>query len=149
MASKINFFNEGELTLIPFRKGKCRDIALDIFESNNKSLKYINVILCDDEYLLNINKTYLNHDYLTDIITFDDGEEKVGSDIFISLDRIRDNATRLNIESTTEFMRVFIHGCLHLCGLKDKSLPDQKKMRSQEDYYLIKSGFEIKNPVKS
>jgi len=132
MASKINFFNEGDLKLIPFRKGNCREIALD-------------VILCDDAYLLDINKNYLNHDYLTDIITFDDGEDRVGSDIFISLDRIRDNASKLNIDPTTEFMRVFIHGCLHLCGLKDKTSADQKKMRSQEDYFLTKSGFEINN----
>lgn len=145
MASKINFFNEGGLKLIPFRKGNCREIALEIFENHDKLLNYINVILCDDAYLLDINKNYLNHDYLTDIITFDDGEDRVGSDIFISLDRIRDNASKLNIDPTTEFMRVFIHGCLHLCGLKDKTSADQKKMRSQEDYFLTKSGFEINN----
>ncbi len=98
----------------------------------------INVILCSDEFLLDLNKTHLDHDYYTDIITFDYCEPPVLSgDLFISVDRVKDNAADLNIPFVDELHRVSIHGFLHLCGLSDKSPEDVLKMRSSEDAMLL------------
>lgn len=98
----------------------------------------INYIFCSDEHLLGINKEYLQHDYYTDIITFDmsDSEEVVSADIFVSLDRVRDNAAELGVEESEELHRVMIHGVLHLCGYGDKTEQEQKEMRSAENQYL-------------
>ena len=99
----------------------------------------INYILCDDEYLLEINRQYLDHDYYTDIITFDYCKGKIISgDIFLSLQRVLDNASMLETKQEEELNRVLAHGILHLCGYKDKSEEEQKTMRSKEDYYIGK-----------
>ncbi|MCT4180332.1 rRNA maturation RNase YbeY [Elizabethkingia anophelis] len=99
----------------------------------------INYILCDDEYLLEINRQYLNHDYYTDIITFDYCKGKIISgDIFLSLQRVLDNASMLETKQEEELNRVLAHGILHLCGYKDKTEEEQKTMRSKEDYYIGK-----------
>lgn len=102
--------------------------------SEGKKEGEINFIFCDDDYLVEINQQYLNHDTLTDIISFDYsvGNELHG-DIFISIERVRDNATDYNVAFDEELKRVMIHGVLHLCGFKDKSVEDQKKMRKKED----------------
>lgn len=142
MQRKIHFFNESNSDSISFLKKDFRQIAQKIFIDYNIKVNYINVIFCDDEYLLIINQSYLDHDTYTDIITFDDGAEKKGSDMFISLDRIRENALKENLKPELELKRVFIHGCLHLCGLKDKTLVQKKKMRTLEEHYLYQK-FEI------
>ena len=99
----------------------------------------INYILCDDEYLLEINRQYLDHDYYTDIITFDYCKGKIISgDIFLSLQRVLDNASMLETKQEEELNRVLAHGILHLCGYKDKTEAEQKIMRSKEDYYIQK-----------
>ncbi|WP_288789873.1 rRNA maturation RNase YbeY [uncultured Elizabethkingia sp.] len=99
----------------------------------------INYILCDDEYLLEINRQYLDHDYYTDIITFDYCKGKIISgDIFLSLQRVLDNASMLETKLEEELNRVLAHGILHLCGYKDKTEEEQKIMRSKEDYYIEK-----------
>ncbi|AQX04368.1 rRNA maturation RNase YbeY [Elizabethkingia meningoseptica] len=99
----------------------------------------INYILCDDEYLLEINKQYLDHDYYTDIITFDYCKGKIISgDIFLSLQRVLDNASMLETKQEEELNRVLAHGILHLCGYKDKTEGEQKLMRSKEDFYIGK-----------
>ncbi|HAY3550848.1 rRNA maturation RNase YbeY [Elizabethkingia meningoseptica] len=99
----------------------------------------INYILCDDEYLLEINKQYLDHDYYTDIITFDYCKGKIISgDIFLSLQRVLDNASMLETKQEEELNRVLAHGILHLCGYKDKTEEEQKLMRSKEDFYIGK-----------
>ncbi|MCT4235511.1 rRNA maturation RNase YbeY [Elizabethkingia anophelis] len=99
----------------------------------------INYILCDDEYLLEINRQYLDHDYYTDIITFDYCKGKIISgDIFLSLQRVLDNASMLETKQEEELNRVLAHGILHLCGYKDKTEEEQKTMRSKEDYYIGK-----------
>ncbi|HIB8180563.1 TPA: rRNA maturation RNase YbeY [Elizabethkingia anophelis] len=99
----------------------------------------INYILCNDEYLLEINRQYLDHDYYTDIITFDYCKGKIISgDIFLSLQRVLDNASMLETKQEEEINRVLAHGILHLCGYKDKTEEEQKTMRSKEDYYIGK-----------
>lgn len=102
--------------------------------SEEKELGEVSYIFCDDEYLLEINKQYLNHDTLTDIISFDYTEDNIISgDIFISLERVRDNAVDLNTTFDEELKRVMIHGILHYCGYKDKSAKEELLMRSKED----------------
>lgn len=113
----------------------------DVIEKHGKSVGSINYIFCSDEYLLGINKQYLNHDYYTDVITFDDCEDnKVAGDIYISVERVAENA---NTYSTgdTEIFRVIIHAILHLLGLKDKDPEDEKIMRAAEDECLAMDSF--------
>jgi probable rRNA maturation factor len=102
--------------------------------SENKKEGDINYIFCDDEYLLQINQQYLNHDTLTDIISFDYsvGNELHG-DIFISTERVHENALDYNVTFEEELKRVLVHGVLHYCGYKDKSEDDEKLMRLKED----------------
>lgn len=98
----------------------------------------LNYIFCSDEYLLEINRTHLQHDYYTDIITFDNSDEPntLEGDIFISLDRVKDNARSLNVNYQEEFRRVIIHGVLHLLGQADKTEAEAKEMRRKEDACL-------------
>lgn len=104
------------------------------------------VVFCSDEHLLDMNKQYLDHDYYTDIITFDYTEDNVVSgDLFISVDRVSENASDLNVEFTDELHRVCVHGLLHLCGLKDKSTDDEQKMREAEDSALKLRVFHVKH----
>ena len=92
---------------------------------------------CSDEYLLQINIEHLNHDFYTDVITFELNEDKtIIGDIYISIDRVKDNAKQNSKTFTNELMRVLIHGVLHLCGYKDKTKKDAATMREKEDYYL-------------
>lgn len=111
----------------------------------NKELKQLgdlSVIFCSDNYLLDMNKQYLNHDYYTDIITFDYVENDIISgDLFISLDRIKDNAQQLNVELVKEVYRVVFHGVLHLIGYKDKKPEEQDLMTQKENFYLSEVDF--------
>lgn len=108
-----------------------------IILSEAKKLGEINYIFCDDEYLLKVNQDYLQHDYYTDIITFDYVKGKtISGEIFVSLQRISDNASNLSKDYEEELKRVLAHGILHLCGYKDKTEEEQKQMRTKEDYYL-------------
>ncbi|WP_172915919.1 rRNA maturation RNase YbeY [Capnocytophaga canimorsus] len=105
-----------------------------IIASEEKELGELNYIFCDDNYLHQINVQYLDHDTLTDIITFDYTEEQIISgDIFISVERVADNAKDFNVDFQTELLRVMAHGVLHLCGYKDKSDAESKQMRSKEE----------------
>jgi len=109
----------------------------DLIISENKKLGDINYIFCDDEYLLKVNQDYLDHDYYTDIITFDYVKGKtISGDIFVSLPRILDNASTLSQDSEKEFRRVLAHGILHLCGYKDKTQEEESTMRQKEDFYI-------------
>lgn len=105
-----------------------------VIESENKKEGEINYIFCDDEYLHKINMEYLQHDDLTDIISFDYcvGNE-INGDIFISVERVAENAKDYDVALETELLRVMAHGILHYCGYKDKSEEDSAKMRSKED----------------
>lgn len=104
----------------------------------------VSYILCSDEYLLNINKQFLNHDYYTDVITFDYVSDKtISGDIFISIDRIVENAKLYSVSCETELFRVMIHGVLHLIGYDDLTEEEEKIIHAKEDYYLnvLKSKF--------
>ncbi|MFK8265054.1 rRNA maturation RNase YbeY [Capnocytophaga cynodegmi] len=105
-----------------------------IIASEEKELGELNYIFCDDNYLHQINVQYLDHDTLTDIITFDYTQEQIISgDIFISVERVSDNAKDFNVDFQTELLRVMAHGVLHLCGYKDKSDAESNQMRSKEE----------------
>jgi len=106
----------------------------EVIKSELKSEGEINYIFCDDDYLLEINKQYLDHDTLTDIISFDYsvGNELHG-DIFISIQRVKENASDFNVSFDEELKRVMVHGVLHYCGYKDKSEKDESLMRQKED----------------
>ncbi|RKS96574.1 rRNA maturation RNase YbeY [Chryseobacterium defluvii] len=111
----------------------------DIILSEEKKPGEINYIFCDDEYLLKVNQDYLQHDYYTDIITFDYVKGKtISGEIFVSLQRISDNASTLSKNYEEELRRVLAHGILHLCGYKDKTEEEEKEMRRKEDVYLAK-----------
>ncbi|WP_223608374.1 rRNA maturation RNase YbeY [Chryseobacterium sp. OSA05B] len=117
----------------------------DIILSEGKKTGEINYIFCDDEYLLKINQDYLQHDYYTDIITFDYVKGKtISGEIFVSLQRISDNASTLSRDYEEELKRVLAHGILHLAGYKDKTEEEEKEMRRREDLYLAK--FRDLNP---
>lgn len=110
-----------------------------IIRSEDKRLGTVNYIFCDDEYLLKVNQTYLQHDYYTDVITFDYVKGKmISGDIFISLQRVSDNAAQLGVSYYQEYKRVLSHGILHLCGYKDKEQYDITIMRAKEEFYLDK-----------
>jgi rRNA maturation RNase YbeY len=107
-------------------------IGLENFESGE-----ITIVFCIDDYLLEINKMYLNHDFYTDIITFDySGNDFVSGDLFISVDRVKDNAESCCVYFYNELKRVIYHGVLHLCGYKDKTEKDEKEMREKENFYM-------------
>ena len=109
-----------------------------IIESRNKSVGEISIVMCSDELLLETNQKYLNHDYYTDIITFDYTEEdQISGDLMISYDRVRENAKKENVSVQEELRRVMAHGVLHLLGLKDKSEREAAEMRAQEDAALV------------
>lgn len=99
----------------------------------------INYIFCDDAYLLNLNIEFLDHDTLTDIISFDYTMGKlISGDVYISIERVRENAKDFNVSFENELSRVMIHGILHYCGYKDKTDSDTSEMRSKENYYISK-----------
>ena len=99
--------------------------------------KEITVVLCSDPYLLKMNKQHLNHDYFTDIITFSyNTDNQISGDLFISLDRLKDNAAIFDVSVNEELERVIYHGVLHLCGYKDKTDKEVSVMREKEKYYL-------------
>ena len=101
------------------------------------NLGELSIIFCDDKYLLDLNKKHLNHDYYTDIITFNyNVEKKLSGDLFISVDRVKDNASVFNENFNLELFRVIIHGVLHLCGFNDKTTSEQREMRQKENHYL-------------
>ena len=105
-----------------------------VIVSEEKKEGEINYIFCDDDYLLNLNEQYLNHDTLTDIISFDYSMgNEIHGDIFISTERVKDNATDFKVSFEEELKRVMVHGVLHYCGYKDKTEEDEALMRSKED----------------
>ena len=107
--------------------------------SENKSLGNIVFVFCNDQFLLEKNIKYLNHNTLTDVISFDySTKNKIHGDILISVERVKENARLYNQKFSTELNRVMAHGLLHLLGYKDKSEEDAKIMRSKENYYLSK-----------
>ncbi|MBQ9477057.1 MAG: rRNA maturation RNase YbeY [Bacteroidales bacterium] len=108
-----------------------------VAESEIRRLGDINVIFCSDHYILDVNMKYLQHDYFTDIITFDYCEgDRLSGDLFISIDSVRENAIEYGTEFEEELHRVIVHGVLHLIGYDDHSKEEIAQMRAKEDYYL-------------
>ena len=106
-------------------------------EKEKKTIKDINYIFCSDAFLLQLNQKYLNHQTLTDIITFDNSSEKaIAGEIYISIDRVAENAHGYKVDFMTEVRRIMIHGVLHLCGYSDKRKSEKILMRKKEDTYL-------------
>ena len=130
----IHFFYENTSEII---EENIKPWIEKIIITEEKRLGEINYIFCDDEYLLKINQDYLQHDYYTDIITFDQVRGKtISGEIFVSLQRIKDNASLISKNYEEEKKRVIAHGILHLCGYKDKTEEEQRTMRAKEDFYL-------------
>ena len=121
-----------------FPKRKTTAWIKQIASQLKKKIGNISYVFCSDEYILQINKQYLNHDYYTDIITFDYSENNtISGDIFISLDTVKSNAEQFNTNYDDELRRVIIHGILHLCGINDKSPKEQKVMTQEENAALM------------
>lgn len=134
----IQFFNEDVDFKIPNPR-KTKTWLKTIIESEGFELNQLNYIFCSDEYLLSVNQQYLNHDFYTDIITFDNSEETEGvveGDIFISIDRVKENAEQLSKTFKEELLRVLAHGVLHLVGYDDHEDEDELVMRQKEDTYI-------------
>lgn len=128
----IEFHYETDFTLS--NPGSFEAWLMKVIESEEKIAGDINYIFCDDEYLLKVNLEYLNHDTYTDIITFDYCEGNfLHGDVFISVERVVENALTYGVDFSQELLRVMSHGLLHLCGYKDKSADDERLMRSKED----------------
>lgn len=132
----INFFFE-DIDEFDIKKTDIEKNIEKLVINENRILGDVNYILCSDNYLLNINREYLNHDYFTDVISFDYCEDNVISgDIFISVDTVSDNAKEYDATFENELERVMIHGVLHFVGYNDKTESDQKTMRAKENQYL-------------
>ncbi len=130
-------FNNQSIDFKLKQKVKLKQWIKTITEKEKHKLGTINYIFCTDDELLEINIKHLNHNTYTDIITFDYTEDKIiHSDIFISLDRVSENAKKFKVEFEVELHRVMIHGVLHLCGYKDKTKADSELMRKKEDAAL-------------
>ena len=139
MVPKIQFFSEG----IDFRVKRKEDIRIwikNLVKEERKFLKSINFIFCEDDYLLHLNHIYLSKDYYTDVIAFpaDDNSRFVSGDVFISIERVRENALKYRQKAEHELLRVIAHGILHLAGYSDSTEKDRNTMKSKEEYYLAK-----------
>jgi len=119
-------------------RGSLKMFIHSIFKKEKKPLQELNIIFCDDEYLLNLNRQFLQHDFYTDILSFpySKANQSLVAEIYISVDRVRENAKSSGSTFEKELHRVIFHGVLHFCGYKDKTPADIKRMRSMEDRYL-------------
>lgn len=138
----IHFFKEN----IQFKlnhRAKLSDWILEVILSEQFQIHTVNYIFCSDDYLLELNRKFLKHNYLTDVITFNHSEETgvIEADIFISIDRVKENASKFAIQFHDELHRVMIHGILHLMGYTDKSKAAQHTMRTMEDKCLTLRSF--------
>ncbi len=132
----IHFCTE-DITFSLKEKLKHKAWLNEVAKQEGKKILELTYVFCSDEYLLQINQEYLNHDTLTDIVTFDNSEDpkKIEGDIFISIERVRENGNKLGT-SETELERVMVHGLLHLLGYKDKKKGDKALMTEKEDFYI-------------
>ena len=135
---EISFFFEDVDVFFPYEQDKLTKWISTIIKSKGFDLSALNYIFCSDKYLHQINVEYLNHDYYTDIITFDQSDKNaiIEGDLYISLERVKDNAIQFGKEYNNELCRVIIHGVLHLCGLKDKTEEEATIMRQAEEEAL-------------
>lgn len=132
----ISFYNE-DVEKPLFDYSKAESWLQEVIESTLKTVGSLSFIFCSDEYLLKMNRQFLNHDYYTDIITFNYSSRKtVSGDLFISVDTVESNAINFNLSFHDELHRVMVHGVLHLLGWDDLTEADRIKMRTQEDFWL-------------
>ena len=132
-------FNYADVKSIALKnKTGLKTFIFSVFKREKKRVASINYIFCSDQYLLQINKDFLLHDYYTDIITFDLSDKNaIVGEIYISVDRVKDNANVQGTSFSNELLRVMFHGVLHLCGYGDKTKSEITVMRQKEDYYLL------------
>lgn len=132
MEKTISFFSTNDFSLN--NENVYKKALLKLIESENFELENLTYIFCSDEYLLEINQNFLNHDTYTDIITFDYSEEqKLSAEIYISTERVAENAKTYEVTFEQELQRVMVHGVLHCCGYKDKTESERQLMRTKED----------------
>lgn len=133
----IRFFTE-DITYQLASPVKTKQWIKSIVETEGFTTGTVSYVLCSDEYLLEMNRQYLDHDYYTDILTFDNSESdsEIEGDVFISLERVRENAANESVSPDEELRRVLAHGILHLCGYDDHTDQEKANMRQKEDYYL-------------
>lgn len=135
----VQFFYQD--TKFPFtNRTQLKRFLERIFRYHKHKAGSLTYVFCTDEYLLDVNRRFLNHDYYTDIITFNLATpgQPVEGEIYISIDRVKDNARREGVPFKNELHRVIFHGVLHLCGYKDKTALEEKEMRAAEDLWLKK-----------
>lgn len=137
MDASVNFYCE-EINYIVPEESKVRDWLSSIIHSEGRELKTLNYVFCNDEYLHRINKEYLDHDFYTDIITFDQSENgrEIEGDVFISVERVEENAHLHKVTLQNEMLRVMVHGLLHLLGMDDTNESEKIEMRKKEDSCL-------------
>lgn len=137
---QIQLFFLQPVSILKDRK-RLKSFLLETATAKGRTLKSLNIIFCDDEHLLSINRQFLKHDYYTDIITFDLSPTKKGdieAELYISIDRVKDNASSIDVPYRVELHRVIFHGLLHLLGYGDKTKKDKQVMRALEDRLLAK-----------
>lgn len=139
------YFNEIDRKYPFNNKNIIKKVIKEIVSRETLKVGNINIIICSDEYILKINKEYLNHDYYTDIITFNYNEGNlIYGDLYISLDTVKSNSKKFEEELENELSRVIFHGVLHLCGFNDKTKKEQVIIREQENRNLKNYMFHVK-----
>jgi rRNA maturation RNase YbeY len=143
MPEKINFFNEDSSFTVK-HKGLLRGWISECVKKEKYAIGNINIILCSDKYLHEINVKYLNHDNFTDIITFNYSENStISGDLFISIERVVENSVQYSKSSNDELHRVIIHGILHLCNYNDKTKSEKQQMTEKENIYLASRPYKL------
>ncbi|HSF88937.1 MAG TPA: rRNA maturation RNase YbeY [Saprospiraceae bacterium] len=132
------FFTSNDVAFEPADPERLIHWIHDTVEAEGHELNRLDIVFCSDEFLLEINRTHLDHDYYTDIITFPLNDDPLIAEIYISIDRVQENATGLKISFEEELHRVMIHGVLHLCGYDDHEEEDIRVIRKKEEFYLKK-----------
>lgn len=131
------FFTSDDVAFEPTDPERLIQWIHDTVEAEGHELNRLDIVFCSDEFLLEINRTHLDHDYYTDIITFPLNDNPLIAEIYISIDRVQENAAGLNISFENELHRVMIHGVLHLCGYDDHEEDDIRVIRRKEEEYLL------------
>ncbi|NNC84974.1 MAG: rRNA maturation RNase YbeY [Bacteroidia bacterium] len=137
MKSSIRFIFEDVSFFLP-KRTILKQWLLDCIATEKKALEELNVVFCSDKFLLDVNRKFLEHDYYTDIITFqyNNKKEPISGEIFISYDRVKENADEFNVPRLVELNRVMAHGVAHLLGYSDKTKKQKEAMKTKEDYFL-------------
>ncbi|MBI3501459.1 MAG: rRNA maturation RNase YbeY [Bacteroidetes bacterium] len=131
----VHFFSQN-ISFSLKKENAVKKFLISVIGKEKRKAGEINFIFCDDKFLLSLNKKFLKHNTLTDIITFQYPSPKLTAEIFISIPRVQENAKKFGASFQNELNRVMIHGILHLCGYKDKKAKEKKEMRTQENFYL-------------